>query len=149
VKVLDYENNGKHAFIGSTKLSINDLLAVSTSCSPVVLTRPPSTEQRGSLSFANAHIVDTPTFLDYLRSGLEIDFSVAIDFTLSNGSCENQNSLHYSGGEPTQYEQAIRGVGAVLDHYNPRKCDFMHAHMSLAMMKHPSRKAAVLDTART
>lgn len=35
------------------------------------------------------------TFLDYVFGGCEIDLSVAIDFTLSNGPVFKPESLHY------------------------------------------------------
>ena len=48
------------------------------------------------------------SFIDYLRSGTQISFSIAIDFTASNGEYSSPNSLHYtSHGITNQYERAI------------------------------------------
>ena len=57
-------------------------------------------------------------FLDYLREGLEINLTVAIDFTSSNGSPNNENSLHYLGAEKTQYEIAIKSCGDIVAEYD-------------------------------
>jgi hypothetical protein len=35
------------------------------------------------------------SFLEYVFGGCCIDFSIAIDFTLSNGAPQNRDSLHY------------------------------------------------------
>ena len=59
------------------------------------------------------------TFVDYLKAGLEIGLSVAIDFTGSNGSPDNPKSLHYIyGPEPNQYERAINSCGKIVSFYD-------------------------------
>ena len=59
------------------------------------------------------------TFIDYLKSGVEIGLSVAIDFTNSNGDPRDPRSLHYIyGREPNQYERAIRSCGNILSYYD-------------------------------
>ena len=39
-------------------------------------------------------IKESHSFLDYIFGGCEIGLSIAIDFTLSNGDPQTQNSLH-------------------------------------------------------
>ena len=59
------------------------------------------------------------TFIDYLKSGVEIGLSVAIDFTNSNGNPSDPSSLHYIyGREPNQYERAINSCGNILSYYD-------------------------------
>ncbi len=59
------------------------------------------------------------TFIDFLKSGVEIGLSVAIDFTNSNGNPSDPSSLHYVyGREPNQYERAIRACGNILSYYD-------------------------------
>merc|ERR1719220_2573328 len=36
-----------------------------------------------------------PSFVDYLQGGLALNFSVAVDFTASNGDPQNPRSLHF------------------------------------------------------
>jgi hypothetical protein len=65
-------------------------------------------------------IVEMPNFMDYLRSGWGINSSFAIDFTASNGEIIEHNSLHKidpSGRIQNQYEQAILGVGSIVEPY--------------------------------
>ena len=59
------------------------------------------------------------TFVDYLKAGVQIGLSIAIDFTNSNGSPDNISSLHYiNGPEPNQYERAIYTCGNILAYYD-------------------------------
>ena len=67
----------------------------------------------------------SPSFLEYIASGFEICFLVAIDFTRSNGLPEYPGSLHHILTETTDgdrrlnvYEEAIFGVGRVLEAYD-------------------------------
>jgi hypothetical protein len=57
-----------------------------------------------------------PSFLDYIRGGTEVNFTVAIDFTASNGNPNDERSLHYRDptGRPNQYVTAIQSVGEII-----------------------------------
>lgn len=54
------------------------------------------------------------TFLEYIFGGCEIQLSVAIDFTLSNGHPSERDSLHYLDMNKNEYLHAIRSVGNIL-----------------------------------
>lgn len=67
------------------------------------------------------------SFVDYLRAGVEITCSVAIDFTASNGHHKNVNSLHYiKPGVHNQYEKAILEIGGILETYDTDKKFFVY-----------------------
>lgn len=68
------------------------------------------------LSFNKRH-----TFLEYVFGGCEIQLSVAIDFTLSNGNPANKDSLHYLDLNRNEYLKAIRSVGDILQYYDSDK----------------------------
>lgn len=57
----------------------------------------------GRLQVEFINLVEKPTFIDYLRSGWQINLHVAIDFTASNGESSMPTSLHYLG-DFNQYE---------------------------------------------
>eukprot|EP00344_Euplotes_crassus_P009233 CAMPEP_0197010392 /NCGR_PEP_ID=MMETSP1380-20130617/54098_1 /TAXON_ID=5936 /ORGANISM="Euplotes crassus, Strain CT5" /LENGTH=303 /DNA_ID=CAMNT_0042432281 /DNA_START=664 /DNA_END=1575 /DNA_ORIENTATION=+ len=63
---------------------------------------------------------ETKSFYDFLHSDWEINLTCAVDFTLSNGEAQSQDSLHYinPNGSMNQYEQAILTVGQVLENYD-------------------------------
>ena len=59
------------------------------------------------------------SFIDYLKSGVQIGMSIAIDFTRSNGLPSDPQSLHYiSEGQMNQYENVIYSCGKIITHYN-------------------------------
>jgi len=62
-----------------------------------------------------------PTFLDYLSGGLELQLSVAIDFTGSNGDPRQPGTLHYIDRYRRQlndYEKALTAVGSIVAKYD-------------------------------
>ncbi|KAF2596722.1 hypothetical protein F2Q68_00012476 [Brassica cretica] len=62
------------------------------------------------------------TFLEYLASGFELSFMVAIDFTASNGNPRLPDSLHYVDPSGLNaYQRAIVELGEVLQFYDSDK----------------------------
>lgn len=56
-------------------------------------------------------MIQRPTFIDYLRGGLQLNMMVAIDFTGSNGDPKHANSLHFMNPlAPNQYQLAIAAI---------------------------------------
>ena len=54
------------------------------------------------------------TFVDYIMGGLELSFTVAIDFTASNGDPKKPDSLHYT---KVWYGMIWYGVVHNINHY--------------------------------
>jgi hypothetical protein len=65
-----------------------------------------------------AEVVKNYTFLDYIRGGMQINLTVAVDFTGSNGNPSNPMSLHYVGTNSNSYEIAIRSCGNIVAYYD-------------------------------
>ena len=59
-----------------------------------------------------------PTFIGYLRSGMNINLTIGIDFTGSNVAYTQKNSLHYLKNGMNDYENAIRSCGDILAYYD-------------------------------
>ena len=87
----------------------------------------------GATSASAAHVVHSqvptpigsissrPKFVDYLSGGLELQLSVAIDFTGSNGDPRKPGTLHYidrSGSQLNDYEKALTAVGSIVARYD-------------------------------
>jgi hypothetical protein len=51
----------------------------------------------GSLVVEILDTVEKPTFIDYLKGGMQINICVAIDYTASNGEMIEPSSLHFLG----------------------------------------------------
>lgn len=52
-------------------------------------------KNRGEVKFNKVKIEKRHTFLEYVFGGCEINLSIAVDFTLSNGDPKDSESLHY------------------------------------------------------
>uniref|UniRef100_A0A3Q3CGN1 Copine-3 n=1 Tax=Haplochromis burtoni TaxID=8153 RepID=A0A3Q3CGN1_HAPBU len=62
------------------------------------------------------------TFLDYIMGGCQINFTIAIDFTGSNGDPKFPQSLHYINPQGyNEYLAAIWAVGNVIQDYDSDK----------------------------
>lgn len=63
---------------------------------------------------------DVSAFVSVPLGGTEISFTMAIDYTASNGSPADPRSLHYidpMGMEINDYAKAMSGIGRVLEFY--------------------------------
>ena len=60
------------------------------------------------------------TFFDYIVGGCQLNFTIGVDFTGSNGDPKDKGSLHYLNPHaPTnQYTEALTAVGNVVQDYD-------------------------------
>jgi len=65
----------------------------------------------------------SPTFVDYISGGCEMNLCVAIDFTGSNGDPRKPGTLHHfnSDGSKNDYEKAVSAIGSILAKYDSDK----------------------------
>ena len=66
----------------------------------------------------NCKVIMNPSFIGYLRSGMNINLTIGIDFTGSNGTYTDYRSLHYLNSGMNDYEKAIRSCGDILAYYD-------------------------------
>jgi hypothetical protein len=104
--VWDWEEDGKDQFIGELFVKPEEL----KSGAHFSLSNP-KVKKPGSLELSSFQVIQRPTFVDYLRGGLQLNMMVAIDFTGSNGSPKSPASLHYMNpNAPNQYQLAIHAI---------------------------------------
>ena len=105
IEILDAKHNKK---LGEYSGSLKPLINKNT------------TLKLGSVGTGNIYIdaIKNYSFIDYLRGGMQINLTVAIDFTGSNGLPSAPNSLHYLGPNANQYETAIRACGDIVAYYD-------------------------------
>ncbi|CAN4088675.1 unnamed protein product [Withania somnifera] len=130
IECYDFNSNGKHILIGKIQKSLLDLEKLHSAGSGANLFTPtamgPKQENKvlKSQLFVDSYSEKIQyTFLDYLASGYELNFMVAIDFTASNGNARLPDSLHYidPSGRANAYQRAILDVGEVLQFYDSDK----------------------------
>ena len=119
--VYDWNSNGKEDFIGNFTMSLRELQGFGTSKKQIPLINDQLRRKKSRYSNSGMFIVDqcelyeAPTFIDFLRGGLQINLVCAIDYTGSNGNPSLANSLHYRNPyRPNEYAKAIKAVGDVL-----------------------------------
>ncbi|EMP42280.1 Copine-3 [Chelonia mydas] len=129
VECYDYDNDGSHDLIGSFLTTMSKLKEASRS-SPAEFEcinekkrqKKKSYKNSGVVSVKHCEIIVECTFLDYIMGGCQLNFTVGIDFTGSNGDPRSPDSLHYiSPNGVNEYLTAIWSVGMVIQDYDADK----------------------------
>ena len=127
IEVFDDDDGGDHDLIGSCQTDLKTLVKGPGQNNVYSLVNEKKRQKKGSkyknsgtLILKSIQVESNPTFLDYLQGGLQVNFTVAIDFTGSNGNPSDTDSLHYRdpNGWPNQYVTAIRAVGDIIQDYD-------------------------------
>jgi hypothetical protein len=56
------------------------------------------TSDAGFVTFTEFKRIEMPSFVEILRSGMQLSMAIAVDFTASNGDPTSHESLHYLAG---------------------------------------------------
>uniref|UniRef100_A0A452R3Q9 Copine 1 n=1 Tax=Ursus americanus TaxID=9643 RepID=A0A452R3Q9_URSAM len=130
VRCSDYDSDGSHDLIGTFYTSLAQLQAVPVSASPAEFECIHPEKQQKKKSYKNSGTVRVKicqvetqySFLDYVMGGCQINFTVGIDFTGSNGDPSSPDSLHYlSPTGVNEYLTALWSVGSVIQDYDSDK----------------------------
>ncbi|XP_067910360.1 copine-4 isoform X1 [Heterodontus francisci] len=127
--VWDWDSNGKHDFIGeftSTFVEMRGAMdgrQVQWECiNHKYKTKKKNYKNSGIVILNLCKIHKMHSFLDYIMGGCQIQFTVAIDFTASNGDPRNSCSLHYIHPyQPNEYLKALVAVGEICQDYDSDK----------------------------
>ncbi|XP_069767301.1 copine-4 isoform X1 [Narcine bancroftii] len=127
--VWDWDSNGKHDFIGeftSTFVEMRGAMdgrQVQWECiNHKYKLKKKSYKNSGIVILNLCKIHKMHSFLDYIMGGCQIQFTVAIDFTASNGDPRNSCSLHYIHPyQPNEYLKALVAVGEICQDYDSDK----------------------------
>ncbi|XP_072306595.1 copine-3-like isoform X2 [Eucyclogobius newberryi] len=129
VECYDYDNDGSHDLIGTFETTMTRLQEA-TRVSPAEFECINSKKKQkkkgyknsGVISVKQCQVVKEYTFLDYIMGGCQINFTVAVDFTGSNGDPRSPQSLHYISPQGVnEYLSAIWSVGNVVQDYDSDK----------------------------
>uniref|UniRef100_A0A4W6CMW7 Copine-3 n=1 Tax=Lates calcarifer TaxID=8187 RepID=A0A4W6CMW7_LATCA len=125
VDCSDHDSDGSHDLIGSFTTKVSELQKAAHG-SPVQFDCIHPEKQKKKKSYKNSGVVSVKnckyTFLDYVMGGCQINFTVGIDFTGSNGDPRSPNSLHYMSPDGlNQYLSALWSVGQVVQDYDTDK----------------------------
>ncbi|XP_071816097.1 copine-8-like isoform X1 [Apostichopus japonicus] len=126
VECYDWDNDGSsHDLIGEFTTNMRQFAEGRNTfevINPKKKAKKKSYKHSGTIELQNCVIEKQHSFLDFIKGGTQINFTVAIDFTGSNGNPRHSNSLHYINPyQPNHYEQAIMSVGEVIQDYDSDK----------------------------
>ena len=128
--VFDWDMGGGHDYIGSFHTNLNRLKSGKNSENIYDCINEEKQKKKGAkyknsgTVILNDILIETvPSFLDYIQGGTQVNFTLAVDFTGSNGNPKSPTSLHYQDptGRPNQYVTAITSVGEIIQDYDSDK----------------------------
>uniref|UniRef100_A0A7N6FBT2 Copine-3 n=1 Tax=Anabas testudineus TaxID=64144 RepID=A0A7N6FBT2_ANATE len=154
VDCSDHDSDGSHDLIGSFTTTVSDLQkpSVEFECiHPEKQKKKKSYKNSGVVYVKSCKMVAQYTFLDYVMGGCQVNFTVGIDFTGSNGDPRSPESLHYMSPDGlNQYLSALWSVGQVIQDYDSDKLfpafgfgaklppDYQAAHHEFALNFNPT-----------
>ena len=124
IEFSEYSREGQHYRGGHADFTLNSLRIAQESkkVSQFVLIKNKangSKKECGILKIIRFEITNSFTFLDYIRSGIEINCVFAVDMSSTNGNPRDPKSLQFnSRTTPNEYVVALREVGRVLAQYD-------------------------------
>uniref|UniRef100_A0A8C7L420 Copine 7 n=1 Tax=Oncorhynchus kisutch TaxID=8019 RepID=A0A8C7L420_ONCKI len=127
--VWDSDSRGKHDFIGEFYATFREMQKigggskVTWDCmNPKYKLKKKNYKNSGVVILSDLKLHRVYSFLDYIMGGCQIHFTVAIDFTASNGDPRNSCSLHYINPyQPNEYLKALIAVGEICQDYDSDK----------------------------
>jgi len=128
VECVDWNKDGSCDLIGSFSTTVRELSQGpgpinSYECiNPSKKAKKKSYKHSGTVELMSSKIEKMYTFVDYIKGGTEIQCTIAIDFTASNGDPRQSSSLHYNNPyQPNQYQRALTAVGEIIQDYDSDK----------------------------
>ncbi|XP_074549331.1 copine-3-like isoform X2 [Halichoeres trimaculatus] len=129
VDCYDYNSSGSHDFIGSFETTLAHIQQASQTYAAEFDCINSKKKQKkkgyknsGVVVIKKCQVIKEYTFLDFIMGGCQINFTIAIDFTGSNGDPRTPQSLHYINPQGyNEYLAAIWAVGNVIQDYDSDK----------------------------
>ncbi|XP_068417418.1 copine-8 isoform X3 [Eschrichtius robustus] len=125
-----YRSNedGSHDFIGEFTTSYRELSRGQSQFNIYEVINPKKKGKKkkytnsGTVTLISFLVKTEVSFLDYIKGGTQINFTVAIDFTASNGNPTQPTSLHYMNPyQLNAYGMALKAVGEIVQDYDSDK----------------------------
>ncbi|ESO90286.1 hypothetical protein LOTGIDRAFT_178865 [Lottia gigantea] len=125
--IYDWDSDGSHDLIGGFKTSVEEMISSKSEPAWPCINEKKKAKKKsysnsGMVYLTACKISKDHSFLEYIFGGMQVNFTVGIDFTASNGNPQQPTSLHFIDPyRPNEYIQAIRSVGGVCQDYDTDK----------------------------
>ncbi|XP_039507756.1 copine-9 [Pimephales promelas] len=128
IDVYDWDRDGSHDFIGEFTTSYRELSRGQSQFNVYEVLNPKKKGRKkkyvnsGTVTLLSFKVESEYTFVDFIRGGTQLNFTVAIDFTASNGNPSQPTSLHYMNPyQLNAYAMALKAVGEIVQDYDSDK----------------------------
>ncbi|ELU11603.1 hypothetical protein CAPTEDRAFT_227478 [Capitella teleta] len=129
IECYDWDSDGSsHDLIGIFSTTVRELSKGPCPSTEYEVIHPKKKAKKknykhsGTVYLMSSKIEKEHSFLDFIQGGMQLNFTVAIDFTASNGDPRTSTSLHYINPyQPTQYAVALQAVGNIIQDYDSDK----------------------------
>ncbi|XP_073475795.1 copine-8 [Aquarana catesbeiana] len=128
IEVYDWDRDGSHDYIGEFTTSYRELSRGQSQFNVYEVINPKKKGKKkkylnsGTVTLLSFLVETEVSFLDYIKGGTQINFTVAIDFTASNGNPAQPTSLHYMNPyQLNAYGMALKAVGEIIQDYDSDK----------------------------
>lgn len=113
-ELWDHSKRGKHELLGWVHISASEIISGKRS----VETKDLKGKFSGNIIFEDVREIQQYPIMDYIKMGLNLNLTIGVDFTGSNGIQRSPSSLHYISSGMNQYQSAIMEVGMVIVDYD-------------------------------
>uniref|UniRef100_A0A3Q0R406 Copine Va n=1 Tax=Amphilophus citrinellus TaxID=61819 RepID=A0A3Q0R406_AMPCI len=121
VEVYDWDRDGSHDFIGEFTTSFKELCRGENQLNVYEVSADKTANTVITFRAADLY-VKTTSFSLFICFRTQIHFTVAIDFTASNGNPSQSTSLHYMNPyQMNAYAMALKAVGEIIQDYDSDK----------------------------
>ncbi|XP_055044344.2 copine-9 isoform X1 [Misgurnus anguillicaudatus] len=128
VDVYDWDRDGSHDFIGEFTTSYRELSRGQSQFNVYEVLNPKKKGRKkkyvnsGTVTLLSFKVESEYTFVDFIRGGTQLNYTLAIDFTASNGNPSQPTSLHYMNPyQLNMYAMALKAVGEIVQDYDSDK----------------------------
>ncbi|XP_014674843.1 PREDICTED: copine-8-like [Priapulus caudatus] len=125
IECWDWNSSGSHDYIGECLVTLRELSKGSSASNVFDCVNSAKQKKKkgyknsGTIELMQCTIVQAYSFLDFVKGGMQLNCTIAIDFTASNGNPLTPTSLHYIAPySPNQYTQALASVGEIIKDYD-------------------------------
>jgi hypothetical protein len=119
IELWHHKSSGNHKPMGRVEVTAGELKEEGTTFQVEL----EGGEKKGELKVKFSLLYKRPTFIDYLKGGMDLNTMIGIDYTASNRLAHDPKSLHYldPSGRLNPYQLAMKSILEIVTMYDTDK----------------------------